>query len=139
MDQGHRKHRNTAPILTDMARPHSLGRIQGLEGGFFQFVLSEEDTLQKLTQLLSNVYTFLTIVGGIMFGLYFLLGALNWVSAGGKQEQVEKAKKMMTDAAIGLIIIVVSYPVVYIVGKVLGLEILHPEKLIPQLGPGGNP
>lgn len=120
-----------------MAQPTDLGRIEGFQQGFLQYISTEAPT--RLTEILSNTYTFLTIVGGIMFGLYFLLGALNWVSAGGKQEQVEKAKKMMTDAAIGLIILVVSYPVVYIVGRVLGLDILHPERLILQLGPGGNP
>ena len=41
----------------------------------------------------------------------------------------------MTNAAIGMIIIAVSYPITYILGRVLGLDILHPEKVIPLLGP----
>jgi len=115
-----------------------LGPIKGFgyDGGFLSFSGSGENAYQnRLIQIISNLYTFLTLVGGIMFILYFVLGALNWISAGGKQDQVEKAKKMMTDAAIGMIIVVLSYPVVFIVGKILGLNILHPETIIPSLGP----
>lgn len=83
-----------------------------------------------IEKLISNVLVVLTIVGGIAFILFFLLGGLNWITAGGDKGKIEKAKGMMTNGAIGLIVIAVSYAIVWIVGKALGLDILNPAKLI---------
>jgi len=91
-----------------------------------------------LEKILSNVIGFLTIVGGLTFLFYFLTGAITWITAGGDQTKVEKAKKYMTDAAIGLIIISLSYAISYIVGTILGIEILNPANVIKNLGPGGS-
>ncbi|MBU0619173.1 pilin [Patescibacteria group bacterium] len=113
----------------------SLGPFEGIPNSYQEKPLDVGNASSRLVEIISNTYTFLSLVGGIMFILYFAIGALNWVSSGGKQEQIEKAKKMMTDAAIGLIIIAVSYPIIYIISSVLGLNILHPEELIPQIGP----
>jgi len=118
----------------------SLGRIdkQSKDSpfAFFNLLKGDASVPELLNTIISNTYTFLTLVGGISFILYFVLGALNWVTASGKQDKVEKAKSMMTDATIGIIIIVLSYPIIYIIGRVLGLDILHPENIIPMLGPG---
>lgn len=81
-------------------------------------------------RLISNVLVVLTVVAGLAFVLYFLLGGLNWITSGGDKGKVEKAKGMMTGGAIGLIIIAVSYSIVWIVGKALGIDILEPGKII---------
>jgi len=80
--------------------------------------------------LISNVLAFLTIIAGLTFMIQFLLGGLTWITAGGKQDKIESAQSMMTNGAIGLIIVVISYSVVWIVGKALGIPILEPGTLI---------
>lgn len=82
--------------------------------------------------IISNALAVLTIVGGITFVVYFLLGGVNWITAGGKQDKIETAKGMMTNGAIGLIIILVSYALVWIIGKVLGLDILNPATVLQK-------
>ena len=84
-------------------------------------------------KLISNTLVVLTVVAGISFVLYFLLGGLTWITAGGDKGKVDTAKSMMTNGAIGLIIIVVSYAIVWIVGSALGLDILEPGKIIQGL------
>lgn len=84
-------------------------------------------------KLISNVLVVLTVVAGIAFVLYFLLGGLNWVTSGGDKGKVDKAKGMMTNGAIGIIIIAVSYAIVWIVGAALGIDILEPGKIIQGL------
>ena len=86
-----------------------------------------------LEKLISNVLVVLTIVASIAFTLYFLLGGLNWITAGGDKGKIEKAKGMMTNGAIGMIVIAVSYSIVWIVGKALGIDILNPGALINNL------
>lgn len=84
-------------------------------------------------KLISNTLVVLTVVAGIAFVLYFLLGGLNWITAGGDKGKIDKAKGMMTGGAIGLIVIAVSYAITWIVGKALGIDILNPGTIIQGL------
>lgn len=86
--------------------------------------------IEKLT---SNVLVVLTAVSGMAFVLYFLLGGLSWITAGGDKGKIDKAKGMMTNGAIGMIVIAVSYAVVWIVGKALGIDILNPGAMIKSI------
>ena len=79
-----------------------------------------------LTQIFSNIFGVLTIVGGLMFAIYFLLGALNWITSSGQPDKVQKAQNKMISAAIGFIAVVAAYGITFIVGKILGVEILNP-------------
>lgn len=83
--------------------------------------------------LISNTLVVLTVVAGLAFVLYFLLGGLNWVTAGGDKTKIDKAKGMMTGGATGLIIIVLSYSIVWIVSAALGLNILEPGTVLQGL------
>jgi hypothetical protein len=86
-----------------------------------------------IERLISNFLVVLTLVAGISFALYFLLGGLNWITAGGDKAKIDKAKSMMTGGATGIIIVTVSYAIVWIVGEALGLDILNPGALINGL------
>lgn len=89
-----------------------------------------EGSTSAIESLISNTLVVLTVISGIAFMLYFLLGGLNWITAAGDKGKVDKAKAMMTNGAVGIIIIAVSYAVVWIVGTALGLDILEPGKII---------
>jgi hypothetical protein len=108
----------------------SIGTINGM--GNFNPVESGGDKVSavQIDEIFSAVVTFLTIVAGLSFLIYFLIGGLNWVTAGGNEKKVDEAKSYMTNGAIGLITIIAAYSIVSIVGKVLGLDILNPGKLI---------
>ncbi len=80
--------------------------------------------------LISNALGVLTIIAGLSFMIYFLIGGLTWITAGGKSDKVEQAKDMMTNGAIGIIIVVVSYSIIWIIGEALGIKILEPASLI---------
>ncbi len=86
-----------------------------------------------IESLISNTLVVLTVVAGLAFTIYFLLGGLNWITAGGDKGKIDKAKAMMSNGAIGIIIIAVSYAIVWIVGTALGLNILEPGKIIGGL------
>ncbi|HCQ31691.1 TPA: hypothetical protein DIU27_04915 [Candidatus Collierbacteria bacterium] len=79
-----------------------------------------------LGTFLSNLVTTITVVGSIAFVIYFFIGALKWITAGGDKGKVSEAQAQMTQAAIGLIAIVASFFIIGIVGAVLGLDILNP-------------
>lgn len=56
------------------------------------------------------VLTVLKLIGTIFFALTAYAGYL-WFSAGGNEEQVDKAKKLLRDGVIGLVIIISSYTI----------------------------
>lgn len=88
---------------------------------------------KTLTDIFSNTLGVFTIVGGLMFILYFVLGGISWISSGGEQDKVEKAKKQMTNGVIGLIIVVTAYGIIFIVSAVLGFDILNPAEYITNV------
>lgn len=86
---------------------------------------------------IENIFTmivgFLTIVAGLAFLIYFLVGGLQWLTGGGDKGKVDAAKTQMTNGVIGMIVVVASYAIVWIVGRVLGIPILSPAQLIGGL------
>ena len=117
---------------------HPLGDIVGI-GDYANNLETESEGAgnapELLEDILSNVIGFLTILAGLYFIVMFIVGGLGWASAGGDSNKVEAAKQRMTNAAIGLIIVVAAYSVAFIIGKVLGFEILEPTVTIPAIGP----
>ena len=82
--------------------------------------------MDLLLSQLSNIIGFLTIVGGLFFVIFFLIDAFEWLRAGDDKGKIEKAQQRMINAAIGLLIMIVTIGIVGIVGGVFGLEILNP-------------
>lgn len=78
----------------------------------------------QTAELISVILSLLVTIAGIAFILYFIIGALTWVTAGGKTEQVDKAKSQMTNAATGLVAVVAAYGIAAIISGVLGINIL---------------
>lgn len=103
-----------------------LGAISGT--GKFQAAVLSPSTL--LGDFISTIITTLTVFGGLAFVLYFSLGALSWITAGGDKGKVQTAQSQMTQGAIGLIAIIASYFIIGIIGAVLGLDILNPYKTL---------
>lgn len=125
-------------IIKQVFAQQELGELKPLPGGYDPGVTGKDVTpaANILTKIFSNTFGVFTLVGGLIFILYFILGGLSWLTSSGKPDQVEKAKKQMTDAVIGLIIVVASYGIAFIVGSVLGVEILNPaDYIINLLGP----
>lgn len=108
----------------------SLGSITGV--GQFQSGTSDTSIVGKL---LSSLITTVTVIGGLAFVVYFFIGALKWITAGGDKGKVAEAQAGMTQGAIGLIAIVASYFVVGIVGNVLGLDIFNPITTLQKTTP----
>lgn len=80
-----------------------------------------------LEKLVSNLIGVGTIVAGIILVGYFIYGAVQWSAAGGDKAQIDTAKKTITNAVIGIVIVAAGMIVVSIVETVLGISITRPE------------
>lgn len=94
----------------------------------------------NLEKILSNVIGALTLVAALMFIFYFVTGALNWITAGGEQGKIQKARDQMIQGVLGMVVIVIAYSVIGIIGSFLGLkDLLNPATIIiNQLNPAGG-
>lgn len=115
-------------------------------GGFrapsdsFNVDLTNQDTAlasagTEFERFLSNTIGTITVIAGLAFLLFFVFGGLQWILAGGDQGKVDQAKKQMTNSAIGLIIVIVSYAIIGVISSVVGLNILNPAREILRLNP----
>lgn len=105
----------------------SLGNIEGV--GPFQKNIGATVDIQLGTFLSSLITTF-TVVAGLAFIIYFIMAAFKWITSSGDKNKTEEAKTQMTQAVLGLIVVVAGYFIVALIGGVLGLDILNPGKLL---------
>lgn len=121
---------NKKHITQALAGYVSLGN-EPIEGaGKFQAKTIIGSLSTEFGNFISTIVTTITVIGSLSFVIYFTIGALKWITAGGDKGKVAEAQSQMTQGAIGLIALVASYFVIGIVGGVLGLDILNPYKML---------
>jgi len=120
------------------AQPTPLGQIGGEEGfGPWGNLGSQEikDAAGALTNVISRIIGVMTIIAGIWFIFQFIIGAYGYITAGGEQQKVTNATKKITNALIGLVVVVAAYAIMSLLGKVLGFEFLNLASSIEKLKP----
>jgi len=74
-------------------------------------------------------------LGGLAVILFFVLGAIDWITAGGDKGKIESARSRMTNSIIGLVLLVGSFTLLGFLSKLLfgdNFNIL--ELTIPGIG-----
>lgn len=97
-------------------------------------------TIPSLGDLLTFLIRIFFIVAGLAALLFLLTGALSWVTSGGNKENVDKARDKITNAVVGLIIIVAVLAVIVtleqvVFGNNLCLGLSCPITIAPLLKP----
>lgn len=80
-------------------------------------------TLKCIPIFMGNIAMFGLKLAAVAAILYLMFGGIMLITSGGDLNKVAQAKKAITFAIIGLIIIVGSVALVSIVGKSLGVDI----------------
>lgn len=76
--------------------------------------------------VLKNVIALFFALGGLAVLIFFVWGAFDWITSGGDKEKVSSARKKMTNAIIGLILLALSYFIVGLAGEIAGFNPLGP-------------
>lgn len=106
----------TMPLL-DLAQS---GDSYGLEGTAEGAGLKKAGEIATpLPTLIGNVIKSALSLLGVVFFLLVLYGGVKWMKARGNSQEVEKAKEVITDAVIGLVVIVAAYALTAFVFNVL--------------------
>lgn len=91
--------------------------------------------LTGISSVVSGIIGIMTVAAGIWFIFQFLTGALGWLTSGGDKTKLEGARERITNAFIGLVIVVAGWSILAIAGQFFGFDILleDPGALIKQL------
>ncbi|MDD3679244.1 MAG: pilin [Candidatus Shapirobacteria bacterium] len=88
-------------------------------------VSTMDQTPAILSQTLSNVLTLLLIGAGVAFFFMFVAGGLRWILSAGDKEKVEGAKKQISSAIIGLVLILLVFAVVSLIRTLFGINLVR--------------
>lgn len=73
-----------------------------------------------LPTLIGRAINYLLGIVGVIFLTVTLIGGYMWMTAGGSEEKVGKAKKMIENGINGMIVIFLAYALVYVILVALG-------------------
>ena len=81
---------------------------------------------------ITNIIDAMFIAAFILALIFFMTGAIHWITSGGDKANLENARNKIIHALVGLIVIASAWAVMIVVGEFFGLDF---KKLpIPSIG-----
>jgi hypothetical protein len=84
-------------------------------------------------KVLSTIIGILTISAAIWFVFQFLIGAIQIVSSGGDKTKIQEATTRITNAVVGMVVVVAAIFLISLIGRMMGISILGPWEFIIDL------
>jgi hypothetical protein len=103
---------NNKLVAYSFFKDSGINDTAGNAGFIGQPLFGKPDSLNSGIGLIIGVL--LSLLGVIFLGLT-IYGGILWMTAGGKEEQVEKAKNIIANSLIGLVIVLAAYAISYFV------------------------
>ena len=100
--------------------------------------ISSTFAFKELGPFVSSLWGAALVLGTIAAFLFFVIGAVLWITAGGDKGKTEQAKERITQSIIGLTILALTWVVSLLVQQFLGLNILSGGSGGGGGGGGGN-
>jgi hypothetical protein len=80
------------------------------------------DPVGALSNLIVNGIRLFLLAAGILMLIYLLWGGLDWILSGGDKERLQKARQKLTNAVVGMFVIVAALTIFGVVtGDILGI------------------
>ncbi|OGD10144.1 hypothetical protein A2397_03820 [Candidatus Amesbacteria bacterium RIFOXYB1_FULL_44_23] len=98
-------------------------------------VTSLTTALMGTETVVSMTLGLLTVIGGLYFMFQLIIAGYGYISAGGDKALVQTAQKKLTNNFLGLTVVVLSYLIAGIVGRLVGLDIMRLSFLLMGIHP----
>lgn len=118
-----------AAATTVMAIAHSVVLADGVDVG--NLVPNSISSIDNIITIVRNVIRFIILIAFVLAFLFLIIGGIRWITAGGDEKGVERARGMITAALIGLVIILVSYALILLVQTFFGVNIISGNIILP--------
>ena len=76
------------------------------------YEINDEKTIESYIGQIINI---VLSVLGVVFLILIIYGGILWMTAAGNEEKVKKAKELITEALIGLVIVLAAYAISYFI------------------------
>jgi hypothetical protein len=128
-------HNSTQRLLAQV--PHPAGTIGGDGLGPFGNVADATSGLTGVTRIVSSIIGIMTIAAGMWFLFQFTIGGFNWITAGGDKAKLQSARDRLTNALIGLVVVVGGWAVLALAGQFFNVDftVQSPGDVINRLTP----
>lgn len=80
-------------------------------------------TFKSLETLFGNVVQALTALVGVAIFIMFVVGGFSFLMSGGDQKKLEKARGTLTNAIIGVVVIVAAYLILLTIRTLTGVDV----------------
>lgn len=80
-------------------------------------------TIADLGSVIERVVGYALGLAGIVLFIMLLIGGFSFITSGGDPKAAEGAKKTITSAIIGLIVILISYLILVIIKNITGVDV----------------
>ena len=74
---------------------------------------------------LANFVKLSFIIGAIWAFFWFLMGAVEYIIAGGEKDKIAQARKRMVESITGLVILLCSYAIFRLINLIFGINLLN--------------
>jgi len=101
-----------------IASPAALAAVPSLRnaGGFLKESAKETGLkAQEPSIVIGNLIRSILAFIGVIFLILMIYGGVTWMTAGGNEEKIKKAKGLITNATIGLVIILAAYSITWFI------------------------
>ncbi len=89
------------------------------------FSVSNPLKFTNLGQIFQSLLTLAFFIAGVAFFIMLLVGGIAWLTSGGDPKALQAARARITNAFVGLLIIVAAYAIAVIIGQVFGISIVN--------------
>ena len=89
-----------------------------------------------LTSLIVTIWRTAITLGGLALLVMLIMGALEWILAGGDKGKIESARNRITQSVIGMLVLVGTVAISLFISGFVGLELLNPN-FVDNLTGGG--
>lgn len=115
------------PVLAYDFEMHSGVGDTGDEAGYNDVNLTDDSVAQMVGDVIRQIILYL----GVFFLLLTIYAGFIWMFSRGNDQEVEKAKKRLQNALIGLIVVLLAYTITYLFMHTLTGVQSEPVKITP--------
>jgi hypothetical protein len=80
-------------------------------------------TLKGLEGLFENVVSAILGLAGVVLFIVLVMGGIKYLSSGGDPKAIEEAKKSLTSALIGIVLIASAYLILALIQNITGIDV----------------
>jgi len=73
----------------------------------------------RISEILITIINILLAIAGLVAVIFLIVGGFRYITAGGNEEASEAAKKTITNAIIGIVIIILAFVIVRVISNAL--------------------